>query len=164
MTGLSIRWKLTLWYGGVLAVILVLFSAAVYLTLRHQLLERIDQGLAEELADVLYEVKRANDPPSLHEWLDRRFGRHEGFDFQITRPDADVSRNMYALLAATKVLLQKPALLTPRAAKLIFRSSASAPRSFTEYLVIVGSSPSATSTDPSCAQTSPQPGSSNARL
>jgi heavy metal sensor kinase len=85
----SIRWKLTLWYGGVLAVVLVLFSTAVFLTMRHQLLERIDQGLAEELADVLYEVKRADKSKTLHEWLDRRFGRHEGFDFQITRPNGE---------------------------------------------------------------------------
>ncbi len=86
MKRLNIRWKLTLWYGGVLAVVLVAFSTVVYLTMRHQMLGRIDQGLTEELADVLYEVKRAGDARSLHEWLDRRFSRHEGFDFQITRP------------------------------------------------------------------------------
>lgn len=89
MKGLSIRWKLTLWYSGVLAVVLALFSTAVFLTLRHQLLGRIDQGLTEELADVLYEVRRAKDPDSLHEWLDRRFARHEGFDFQITKPSGE---------------------------------------------------------------------------
>ncbi len=87
MKRLSIRWKLTLWYGGVLAVVLLVFSAAVFLTMRHHLLRRIDQGLAEELADVLSEVKRADDPKRLHEWLDRRFSLHEGFDFQITRPN-----------------------------------------------------------------------------
>ena len=77
--GMSIRWKLTLWYGGVLAVVLLLFSTTVFLTLRQQLLGRIDQGLTEELADVLYEIERASEPQSLHEWLDRRFARHEGF-------------------------------------------------------------------------------------
>ena len=30
MKRLSIRWKLTLWYGGVLAVVLTLFSGVVY--------------------------------------------------------------------------------------------------------------------------------------
>ncbi len=44
MRRLSIRWKLTLWYGGVLAVVLAVFSTAVYFTMRHQLLARIDQG------------------------------------------------------------------------------------------------------------------------
>ncbi|MCI0705244.1 MAG: heavy metal sensor histidine kinase [Planctomycetia bacterium] len=87
MTRLSIRWKLTLWYGLVLAVLLTGFSAVVYWTLRHQLMSRIDLGLTEELADVRYEVERAADTLGLLVWLDRRFARHEGFDFQITRPD-----------------------------------------------------------------------------
>src|SRR5262249_46360711 len=26
---------------------------------------------------------------TLHDWLDRRFGRHEGFDFQITKPNGE---------------------------------------------------------------------------
>src|SRR5262245_8922820 len=81
---LSIRWKLTFWYGGVLALVLTGFSVAVFLVMRHQALERIDQGLAEELADVLYEINRASDAKSLHAWLNRRFYRHEGFDYQIT--------------------------------------------------------------------------------
>jgi heavy metal sensor kinase len=50
-------------------------------------LERIDQGLHEELSDVLSEVRRAESADNLHGWLDRRFGGHEGFDFQITRSD-----------------------------------------------------------------------------
>src|SRR5262245_50476108 len=89
MKRLSIRWKLTLWYGCVLAVVLALFSGAVYAAMRHQLLQRIDQGLAEELADVLFEIRRAKDPISLHEWLEHRFARHEGFDFQITKPTGE---------------------------------------------------------------------------
>jgi hypothetical protein len=90
MKRLSVRWKLTLWYGGVLAVVLLVFGAAVFLTMRHQLLERIDQGLAEELAEVRYEVKQATDPDALHKWLERRFSRHEGMDFQITRPSGEL--------------------------------------------------------------------------
>jgi heavy metal sensor kinase len=88
MRQLSIRWKLTAWYGAVLAVVLMVFGAVVYLTMRHQLIERVDDGLQEELADVLYEVQRAEDERGLTGWLDHRFAHHEGFDFQITRPDA----------------------------------------------------------------------------
>ena len=87
MARLGIRWKLTLWYGLVLAVLLAGFSTVVYGTLRHQLMERMDQGLTEELADVRYEVGRAADAPGLLVWLDRRFAHHEGFDFQIARAD-----------------------------------------------------------------------------
>lgn len=87
MRRLGVRWRLTLWYGGVLAVVLTAFSGAVYWTMRHHLLGRIDQGLREELADVRSEVERADDPVALSRWVERRFARHEGFDFQITRPD-----------------------------------------------------------------------------
>ena len=82
--GLSIRWRLTLWYGGVLALVLALFGTAIYAVMRHQLLERVDDGLQEELADVVGEVERASDNQSMLGWLNRRFAGHEGFDFQVT--------------------------------------------------------------------------------
>ncbi len=82
--GLSIRWRLTLWYGGVLALVLTVFGTAIYAVMRHQLLERVDDGLQEELADVVGEVERATDRESMLGWLSRRFSGHEGFDFQIT--------------------------------------------------------------------------------
>jgi heavy metal sensor kinase len=84
---LGIRWKLTLWYGGVLALVLVFFSVTVLVLMRQQLMHPIDHGLTEELSDVLFEVRRATESTTLHEWLDRRFAHHEGFDYQITRPD-----------------------------------------------------------------------------
>ena len=87
MRPLGVRWKLTVWYGVVLAIVLAVFSAAVYWTMRHQLLERIDRGLREELGDVRSEVGLAADEATLSQWLERRFARHAGFDFQITRAD-----------------------------------------------------------------------------
>jgi heavy metal sensor kinase len=84
---LSIRWRLTLWYGLVLAVALAAFAAAVYFTQRHHALQRVDQGLSEELADVLSEVNRAESDAGLGVMLNRRFYGHQGFDFQITRRD-----------------------------------------------------------------------------
>jgi heavy metal sensor kinase len=83
---LSIRWKLTMWYGGVLTLVLCAFCAVVFLVLHYQGLSRIDDGLHEELADVLFEINRASDSKNLLEWLERRFSQHEGFDFQITDP------------------------------------------------------------------------------
>jgi hypothetical protein len=82
----SIRWRLTLWYGASLAVALAAFGAVVYFVARHQSMERIDWGLSEEAADVLSEIDRAHTDGDLGEWLQRRFGQHEGYDFQITRP------------------------------------------------------------------------------
>jgi two-component system heavy metal sensor histidine kinase CusS len=86
---LKIRWKLTLWYGGVLAVVLFVFGALVFTLMRRHLLERIDQGLNEELSDVLSEVKRAKTAPDLTVWLNRRFAAHAGFDFQISRENGE---------------------------------------------------------------------------
>lgn len=80
----NIRWRLTLWYGGVLAAVLVVFGTSIYFIMRHHLMVRIDQGLEEELADVLSEVRRAEDRAGMLTWFDRRFSRHEGFDFQVT--------------------------------------------------------------------------------
>ena len=37
---LSIRWRLTLWYGAVLALVLSTFGGSVYLMMRHALTER----------------------------------------------------------------------------------------------------------------------------
>lgn len=85
MKNLNIRWTMTLWYGGVLAVVLTIFGTVVFVMMRYHLLQRIDQGLSEELADVLSEVKRASTSEDLRDWLDRRFAAHAGFDFQITR-------------------------------------------------------------------------------
>ena len=89
MNRLKIRWKLTLWYGGVLAVVLLVFGSVVFVMMRHHLMQRIDQGLNEELTDVLSEVSRAKTTDSLKDWLERRFAAHAGFDFQITMPSGE---------------------------------------------------------------------------
>ena len=49
MRRLSIRWRLTLWYGAVLSAILVGFCTAVYLLMERQLLSLTDATLREEL-------------------------------------------------------------------------------------------------------------------
>lgn len=87
MRNASIGMRLTMWYGGVLAVVLVAFGVVIYFTMGHQMLSRIDQGLREEMSDVLSEVERAEGRDEMLEWLDRRFGQHQGFDFQITSAD-----------------------------------------------------------------------------
>lgn len=89
MLNASIRMRLTMWYGGVLAVVLFVFGSVIYFTMAHQMLSRIDHGLREEMADVLSEVDRAEGRDSMLEWLERRFGKHQGFDFQISTPSGD---------------------------------------------------------------------------
>lgn len=86
---MSLRWRITLWFGGSMAVILLGGGTMTYVLLRNQLFERIDNGLHEEFADVLGEVQKGNDRHTMLGWLERRFGRHEGFDFQITGPGGE---------------------------------------------------------------------------
>jgi heavy metal sensor kinase len=83
-SAVPIRWRMTFWFGGALAAILLGFGALTYVVMRQHLLERVDAGLNEELSDVLSEVQRGNDRAAMLGWLDRRFARHEGFDFQVT--------------------------------------------------------------------------------
>ena len=52
MRRLSIRWRLTLWYGAVLSVILIGFSVAVYLLMQRHLLALTDATLREELDEL----------------------------------------------------------------------------------------------------------------
>jgi two-component system, OmpR family, heavy metal sensor histidine kinase CusS len=86
---LSIRWRLTLWYGAVLAVVLAIFGGAVYLMMRHVLTERAGAGLLMESAEVEQEIARARNAEILSTWLERRFARHPGFDIQVSTPEGE---------------------------------------------------------------------------
>ena len=86
---LSIRWRLTLWYGAVLALVLSIFGGAVYLMMRHALTERAGAGLLMESAEVEQEIARAKDAELLSSWLERRFAHHPGFDIQVATPQGE---------------------------------------------------------------------------
>ena len=62
LPALSIRWRLTLWYGLVLAVALAAFAAAVYFTQRHHALQRVEKERQVEL----FAPMRANELPPLN--------------------------------------------------------------------------------------------------
>ena len=47
-----IKWKLTIWYGGILALILVVFSSGVYIYFKNSLQDSIDVKI-KSIADVL---------------------------------------------------------------------------------------------------------------
>ena len=83
MRPLSIRWRLTLWYGAVLAAILVGFSGAVYLLMRHHLLALTDAALAEESADLAADVGRCKSLADFPRELGLRYASHEGYEFQV---------------------------------------------------------------------------------
>ena len=48
----SVRMRMTLWYVGVLSVILIAFSIAIYVFVQRSLLERVDSGLSSTLESV----------------------------------------------------------------------------------------------------------------
>ncbi len=87
MNRLSIRWRLTLWYGAVLGLILTAFGGSVYLMMRHALLARTGEGMSMESTEVAEEVKRSRDRSNLGTWLERRFAHHPGYDIQVSAED-----------------------------------------------------------------------------
>jgi heavy metal sensor kinase len=89
MDRLSIRWRLTLWYGAVLATVLAVFGAFVYLMMRHTLLARTGTGMGMEATEVAEEVARSRDRSTLGTWLERRFARHPGYDIQVSTPGGE---------------------------------------------------------------------------
>jgi heavy metal sensor kinase len=89
MKGLSIRWRLTLWYGLVLAIVLAVFGAAVYVIMRHDLFTRTDEALAGELDEISDDVQAAREGAKLIRQLERRYARHEAFEFQVSPPGGE---------------------------------------------------------------------------
>jgi two-component system, OmpR family, heavy metal sensor histidine kinase CusS len=83
MRRLSIRWRLTLWYGAVLSTVLVGFSVAVYVLMHRHLLALTDSALREELDELGDEVERAKSLSGLPELLRIRFPGHEGYELQV---------------------------------------------------------------------------------
>jgi two-component system heavy metal sensor histidine kinase CusS len=83
MRRLSIRWRLTLWYGIVLSAILAGFSIAVYALMRHHLLDLTDATLREELVELEVEIGRARGLASSPEELEIRFVGPDGYVYQV---------------------------------------------------------------------------------
>src|SRR4051794_30868628 len=57
----SVRARLTLWYTGVLALVLIVFASTFYLFLSHKLTQLTDQGLADmgrAFAEMTYEEEQ----------------------------------------------------------------------------------------------------------
>ncbi len=89
MRSLSIRWRLTLWYGAVLSVILVGFSGAVYLLMRHHLLALTDAALLGEFSRVR---RRGRSQPAASRYYPKSSGHRgspasTGYEFQVGTPE-----------------------------------------------------------------------------
>jgi heavy metal sensor kinase len=74
----------------VLSSILIGFSAAVYLVMRHHLLALTDAVLAEELADFGGDLARCRSVDSVPAELGLRYTSHEGYEFQVSTLDGAI--------------------------------------------------------------------------
>src|SRR5262245_54811047 len=83
MKRFPIRWQLTLWYGSVLAIILLLSAVGIYLLTQYHLLERTDRNLSEGLDAVEEELEEASTSTGLQARLHRRFGHYEHLLYDI---------------------------------------------------------------------------------
>src|SRR5262245_5843115 len=83
MKRLPIRWRLTLWCGSIVAIILLLSGLGIYFLTRYHLLERTDRGLAEGLDAVQEELEEASTSTGLQARLHRRFGHYEHLLYDI---------------------------------------------------------------------------------
>src|SRR5262244_1521364 len=52
VTGLSLRSRLTLWHAGVLALVICMFSAGIFVFVKARLDRTLDQQLADDLAAI----------------------------------------------------------------------------------------------------------------
>ncbi|HQX52282.1 MAG TPA: HAMP domain-containing sensor histidine kinase [Planctomycetaceae bacterium] len=83
MNTLSIRWRLTLWYGMSLVVALGGFCLLILVLARHQSLAHTDAALQEELQELVLEVQLAHSMPDLDTQLHARFFQHDVYDFRV---------------------------------------------------------------------------------
>jgi heavy metal sensor kinase len=86
MKSLSVRWRLTLWYGTILTCAVTLFGAMVLFLNSRNVLRRIDTELQEEAEELALEVQLAASLASLQQQLRDRFYDHEHFEFQVASP------------------------------------------------------------------------------
>lgn len=87
MRHLTIRWRLTLWYGVAMATCLVIFAVAIYTRTERNQAARVEFELHEELDEVRHAVLKKVAEWQLLEELTAEFGRHRTFEFEITRND-----------------------------------------------------------------------------
>ncbi len=83
MSRLPIRWRLTLWFGAILALLLFSFSLVLFAVMRHQLLATMDADLSEELEEITNEIRIARKVPEMLEQTKRRFLEHGEYHFQM---------------------------------------------------------------------------------
>src|SRR5208283_2123083 len=71
MSRLSIRWRLTLWYGAVLAGVLAVFGTSVFLLSKRELQKRTSRALTIQMSVIEDELLHVQSRTRLEERLER---------------------------------------------------------------------------------------------
>jgi heavy metal sensor kinase len=90
MSRLSIRWRLTIWYGVVLAAVLTVFGTSVFLLMSHGLQNRTDRALLDQMEVIEGELARRIRGASRELVARSRYSRHPAFDMQVIAADGTV--------------------------------------------------------------------------
>ena len=86
MKQLSVRGRMTLWYGSGLAIILSAFGLSIYLLMADSLRRRIDFEVDEELVELQHAVEFAPTVAAMRAAFERDFAHHHSFEFEISTP------------------------------------------------------------------------------
>jgi heavy metal sensor kinase len=84
---LGIRWRLMLWHGLVLSVVLIGFGVALYLLMERHLLELTDTMLKEEITELESAVSDAKNRRELVDVLAQRFPPQDGYELEVRTLD-----------------------------------------------------------------------------
>jgi heavy metal sensor kinase len=84
MRRLSIRWRLTLWYGTVLAAVLAGFGISVYLLTQRGLQIRTSESLSNQMTVIEDQLARTQGQSVLRDRLGRQYARDPAFDIQVS--------------------------------------------------------------------------------
>lgn len=106
----SIRWRLTLWFGAVLAAVLLIFGASVYLVMVRLLQFRTDKGLEAQMAVIEDQIRRASTPEILRERLTWQFAIHPVYEMQVTEDGDTTWLRSERIVNAGLPGLRKPSL------------------------------------------------------
>jgi heavy metal sensor kinase len=84
---LSIRWRLTLWNAGGVAILLTAFAALIYGLLRHALYEQVDHKLLAAVGQLEQDARKAAEPKKRLQYWIYEWKEHE--DLAAVAYDAD---------------------------------------------------------------------------
>lgn len=95
---LPIKWKLTIWYSGILALILVVFSSAVYIYFENSLMNSIDtkiKSIADVLSSSLTDSHNQGVLGNFERYLENVLGKKpKGKFIQIIDPSGKIDAKM----------------------------------------------------------------------